>query len=111
MCWAGFSGFAALFCVADVLFFIAVVLISQMDVDVGVERLETESLSAGLSKLVRLIDVDVFLVMMLLLGTCWGYLESFLFLFLKELNAKVSRYSIDNHLSFRHAPSTLFPKS
>lgn len=58
---------------------------SRLDVDV--ERIEGSSLAAGLKKLIRLIDVDVFMIMMLLLGTCWGFIESFLFVFLMELKA------------------------
>ena len=38
-------------------------------------------------RLIRLIDVDIFMTMMLVLGTCWGFLEAYLFIFLKELNA------------------------
>jgi hypothetical protein len=70
---------------ADGLFAIVILLITRLDVDI--ERVEPSSLAAGLRKLIRLIDVDVFMLMMLLLGTCWGFLESFLFIFLMELNA------------------------
>ena len=38
-------------------------------------------------KLIRLVHIDIFMLMMLLLGTCWGFLEAFLFVFLIELNA------------------------
>jgi len=70
---------------ADGLFVVVILLITRLDVDI--ERVEASSLAAGLRRLIRLIDVDVFMLMMLLLGTCWGFLESFLFIFLMELNA------------------------
>lgn len=38
-------------------------------------------------RLVKLVDVDIFMAMMLVLGTCWGYLEAYLFIFLVELKA------------------------
>ncbi len=74
-----------MFYIADGLSVIVVLLISRLDVDV--ERVEGGNLAIGLKRLVRLVDVDVFMLMMLLLGTCWGFLESFLFVFLMELKA------------------------
>lgn len=81
----GFPDYSLLFYIADGLFFLGILLVSRLDVDV--ERVETGDLMGSLGKLVRLIDVDVFLLMMLFLGTCWGFLESFIFVFLMELNA------------------------
>ena len=74
-----------MFFMADGLFVLGIVLIFLLEVDV--ERLETENLGASLKKITRMIDVDIFMVMMLILGTCWGFLESFYFVFLMELNA------------------------
>lgn len=74
-----------MFFMADGLFVLGIVLIFLLEVDV--ERLETENLRASLKKITRMIDVDIFMVMMLILGTCWGFLESFYFVFLMELNA------------------------
>jgi len=70
---------------ADGLFVLGIVLIFLLEVDV--ERLETGNLGSSLKKITRMIDVDIFMVMMLILGTCWGFLESFYFVFLMELNA------------------------
>lgn len=82
---AGDPDYSLLFYIADGLSVLVVLLISRLDVDV--ERMESGNLAAGVKRLVRLIDVDVFIFMMLLLGTCWGFLESFLFVFLMELKA------------------------
>lgn len=69
---------------ADGIFLVVIFLIGRLDVDV--ERFEG-NLKTSLRQLVRMIDVDFFFFMMLLLGACWGFLESFLFVFLIELNA------------------------
>nr|CAH0110425.1 unnamed protein product [Daphnia galeata] len=81
----GDPDYSLLFYIADGLSVLVVLLISRLDVDV--ERMESGNLVAGIKRLVRLIDVDVFMLMMLLLGTCWGFIESFMFVFLMELKA------------------------
>ena len=84
-CILGFQDYSYLFYIADGLFFVGIILIFLLDVDV--ERMETGSLKSNLAKIIRMVDVDIFMFMMLILGTCWGFLESFLFVFLMELNA------------------------
>jgi hypothetical protein len=75
---------------ADGMFVVVVLLMSQLDVGVE-EHSEATKLLTSISKLIRLIDVDIFMIMMLLLGiTCWGFLESFLFVYLTELEASNS---------------------
>ena len=81
----GVRDYSILFYIADGLSVVVVLLISRLDVDV--ERVEGGNLANGLKRLVRLVDVDVFMLMMLFLGTCWGFLESFLFVFLEELKS------------------------
>ena len=81
----GYADYSAVFYLADALLAIVVVLVSRLDVDA--EQVEAGNFRANLNKLIRLVDVNIFLVMMLLLGTCWGFLESFLFVFLMEMNA------------------------
>lgn len=82
---AGNPDYSIMFYLADGIFFIAVLLMCKLDVDV--EHVEAGNLASGIKKLTRLVDVDVFILMMLFLGTCWGFLESFLFVFLMELQA------------------------
>lgn len=81
----GDPDYSLLFYIADGLSVGVILLVSRLDVDV--ERIEGGNLAAGLKRLFRLADVDVFLFVMLLLGTCWGFIESFLFVFLMELKA------------------------
>jgi hypothetical protein len=71
---------------ADGMFVVVVLLMSQLDVGVE-EHSEVTKLLTSISKLIRLIDVDIFMIMMLLLGTCWVFLEFFLFVYLTELEA------------------------
>ncbi len=84
---------------SDGLYVVVILLITRLDVDI--ERVEASSLAAGLRRLIRLIDVDVFMLMMLLLGTCWGFLESFLFIFLVELNANSYLLGEFAHFTFQ----------
>ncbi|KAI9554090.1 hypothetical protein GHT06_019362 [Daphnia sinensis] len=81
----GDPDYSILFYIADGLCVVVVLLVSRLDVDV--ERIESGNLMSGAKRLIRLIDVDFFILMMLLLGTCWGFLESFLFVFLMEMKA------------------------
>ena len=74
----GYPDYSITFYLADGMFVFVILLMSL----------------TSISKLVRLIDVDIFMIMMLLLGTCWGFLESFLFVYLTEL--KASSYLLGN---------------
>lgn len=69
------------------MFVIVLILMSRLDVDVERQPGEHIKLKKSISQLIRLVDVDFFMVMMLLLGTFWGFLESFLFVYLTELEA------------------------
>ncbi len=94
----GDPDYSLLFYIADGLSVLVVLLISRLDVDV--ERMESGNFVAGVKRLVRLIDVDVFIFMMLLLGTCWGFIESFMFVFLMELKANsylLGNYNLRNY--------------
>lgn len=88
----GYPDYTIIFYMADGMFVVVVLLMSRLDVDM--EHSETAKLTKSISKLIRLVDVDIFMIMMLLLGTCWGFLESFLFVFLTELEA--SSYLLGN---------------
>ena len=90
----GYPDYSIIFYIADGMFVVVVLLMSRLDVDM--EHSETVKLTKSISKLIRLVDVDIFMIMMLLLGTCWGFLESFLFVFLTELEA--SSYLLGNIL-------------
>lgn len=93
----GYPDYSITFYLADGMFVVVVILMSQLDVGVE-EHTEATKLMKSISKLIRLIDVDIFMIMMLLLGTCWGFLESFLFVYLTELNA--SSYLLGMTITF-----------
>ena len=80
----GSPDYSVVFYMADVLFVIVIFLVSRLEV--AVEKVEGD-FGANFKKLLRLVDVNVFLVMMLFLGTCWGFLESYLFVYLMEMEA------------------------
>ena len=81
----GFQDYSYMFFIAGGLFALAIILIFLLEVDV--ERMETGNMRTNLGKIIRLIDVDIFLLMMLILGTCWGFHESFYFVLLMEMDA------------------------
>lgn len=95
----GDPDYSILFYIADGLCVLVVLLVSRLDVDV--ERIESGNLMSGAKRLIRLVDVDFFILNMLLLGTCWGFLESFLFVFLMELKANSYLLGI-RHIVFQH---------
>ena len=55
-------------------------------VDVTVEKPDGR-FWRNVQQLARFIDVDIFMSMSLLLGTCWGFLETYLFIFLAQMKA------------------------
>ncbi|KAK4009736.1 major facilitator superfamily domain-containing protein 6 [Daphnia magna] len=80
----GFRDYATVFYFTDAL--LVVVLVLLLFVEVSVEKSEG-SLVRNTFKVLRLIHIDIFMVLMLLLGIFWGFLEAFLFIFLIELKA------------------------
>lgn len=80
----GQKDYSITFYFADVL--LAMALLCFFYLEVEVEKSEG-SFMRDVLKLIRLVHIDIFMLMMWLLGTCWGFLEAFLFVFLIELNA------------------------
>ncbi|XP_071527991.1 major facilitator superfamily domain-containing protein 6-like [Panulirus ornatus] len=54
--------------------------------DVKVDR-ANQNILQDLKKLFTKVEINMFLLIILLMGSNWGFLESFLFIYLKELNA------------------------
>ncbi|CAL4070473.1 unnamed protein product, partial [Meganyctiphanes norvegica] len=48
---------------------------------------KTDNIMRDLKVLVSKFEIDVYFVMILILGSLWGYIENYLFVFLKELDA------------------------
>jgi hypothetical protein len=46
-----------------------------------------EDLLSNIGKILRFVEADVFLLMMFILGGIWGFVESYLFIYLKELDS------------------------
>ncbi|XP_035704713.1 major facilitator superfamily domain-containing protein 6-A isoform X2 [Folsomia candida] len=80
----GFTDYSAAFYLSNVLLGLNVITYFVM-------KLHVEKPDAGFMKNVRSLlsypEVVVFLFMIFILGTMWGFVESYLFIFLKELDA------------------------
>lgn len=61
-------------------------------------EMSSKTLLQDLKELVTKAEINIFLVMMLLMGSSWGFIESYLFVFLKELNAP--NYLLGNETLF-----------
>ncbi|CAG0887735.1 unnamed protein product [Darwinula stevensoni] len=83
---SGEIDYAPVFAISDVLLLANALLLSLLDL-----RVETEpaNMFANLGRLLRFPDVDVFLVMIFVLGACWGYIEAYLFIYLQAIEAPV----------------------
>lgn len=53
-------------------------------------------------KLVQMFHINLFMLLMLLLGAYWGFLEAFLFIFLIELKASSRLLGILSPLKKKH---------
>lgn len=87
----GEKDYSITFYFADILLLLVLVCFCFLEVEV--EKSEGEFMR-DVFKLIRLVHIDIFMLMMLLLGTCWGFLEAFLFVFLIELNASSTMLGI-----------------
>ena len=85
-----------MFYLADTLLLVAL-MVALTRLDVAVEQVQG-NFGANFKKLIRLAGVNVFLVMMLFLGASWGLYESYLFVYLTEMNA--SSYLLAMTVSF-----------
>lgn len=61
-------------------------LLTQLPPRVQVE-LPEESLTKGLKEIITRVEIDIFMILILIMGTNYGFIESYLFVYLKELNA------------------------
>ncbi|CAL4114200.1 unnamed protein product, partial [Meganyctiphanes norvegica] len=80
----GYQEFMSAFYLGNGLILIGIICLAFMTVKVEAQR---SNFWADLKKLVSRIEIDIFLFMILLLGTSWGFIEMFLFIRLKELGA------------------------
>ncbi|KAK2714784.1 major facilitator superfamily domain-containing protein 6-A-like [Artemia franciscana] len=82
--WRGFADYSITFYISD--FLILLTMLSLFKVELLIEKAEDKFVK-NVQRLIKLPDVDVFIVMMIVLGSMWGFIESFLFIFLKDLES------------------------
>lgn len=84
MALSGYTDYSAAFYAHDILLLTAAVAIMAMPIGV---KLPADDLLRDVWSILKMPHVTVFIFFMFLLGNYWGYIESFLFLYLKELGA------------------------
>ncbi|XP_047496052.1 major facilitator superfamily domain-containing protein 6-A-like isoform X1 [Penaeus chinensis] len=80
----GYTDYMPAFYLGCGLIVIAGLLVTRLQFTV---ETSSENLMQDLKELVTKVEIDVFLVMVLVLGSNWGFIESYLFVFLRELKA------------------------
>ncbi|XP_059480405.1 major facilitator superfamily domain-containing protein 6-like [Neocloeon triangulifer] len=80
----GYTDYSAAFYAHDILLMTAAVSIMAMPIGV---KLPNDDLLRDVWRILKMPHVTVFIFFLFLLGNYWGYIESFLFLYLKELGA------------------------
>ncbi|XP_071441996.1 uncharacterized protein [Hetaerina americana] len=80
----GYTDYSAAFYSHDVLLVISAIAVMLMPIGT---KLPAEHIMRDLVRLVRLPHIIVFIFFLFILGNFWGFIESFLFLYLKELGA------------------------
>jgi len=81
----GKTDYSAAFYFGDGLLLVAVAVTAALDL--ARPEASARSVFSDLRRLLARLDIVVFLAVIMLLGTNWGFLESFFFVFLSELNA------------------------
>lgn len=80
----GYTDYSSAFYIYDILLIISSITVFLMPLD---DKLPSENVFGELWKLLKLPHVFCFIFFLFLLGNFWGFIESFLFLYLKELAA------------------------
>lgn len=80
----GYTDYSAAFYTYDILLTISTVTVTLMPIG---DKLPADNVFRDLFNLVKLPHVMAFILFLFFLGNFWGFIESFLFLYLKELGA------------------------
>ncbi|XP_042873043.1 uncharacterized protein LOC122253799 [Penaeus japonicus] len=80
----GIIDYMPAFYLGDALLLLSVVLVSRLPLEV---EMPEESLTKGLKEIITRVEIDIFMILILIMGTNYGYIESYLFVYLKELKA------------------------
>ncbi|XP_076032651.1 uncharacterized protein LOC143020290 isoform X1 [Oratosquilla oratoria] len=85
--WSQYQGstdYMPVFVLGDIFLMMCLILLKGVNPKV---ETSASSVLGDLKKLVKKMEIDVFLFFLLILGSNWGFIESFLFVYLIELNA------------------------
>ncbi|XP_054266161.1 uncharacterized protein LOC128988671 isoform X2 [Macrosteles quadrilineatus] len=80
----GYTDYSAAFYTYDTLLIISTISLLLMPIGA---KVPADNIMRDLIRLFRLPHVIMFIFFLFLLGNCWGFIESYLFLYLKELGA------------------------
>ncbi|XP_063219814.1 uncharacterized protein LOC134529542 [Bacillus rossius redtenbacheri] len=80
----GYTDYAAAFYMYDALLMTSAITVMLMPLGM---KLPADNVLRDLLRIMRLPHVTLFIIFLFLLGNFWGFIESFLFLYLKELGA------------------------
>lgn len=80
----GYTDYSAAFYTYDILLIVSTVTVLLMPIG---EKLPADNVFRDLWNLVKMPHVLIFILFLFVLGNFWGFIESFLFLYLKELGA------------------------
>lgn len=81
---AGYTDYSAAFYTYDVLLLISAVTVAVMPLGA---KLPADNLLRDLINIIKMPHIIVFIFFLFALGNFWGFIESYLFIYLKELGA------------------------
>lgn len=83
-CILGYTDYSSAFYTYDVLLVLSMVTLLMMPVGI---KMPADHILKDMIRLLKLPHVIAFIFFLFVLGNCWGFIESYLFLYLKELGA------------------------
>lgn len=81
---AGYTDYSAAFYTYDVLLLISAITVAVMPLGA---KLPADNLLHDLVNIIKMPHIIIFIFFLFALGNFWGFIESYLFLYLKELGA------------------------
>lgn len=83
-CILGYTDYSSAFYTHDILLVLSMVTLLMMPVGI---KMPADHILKDMIRLLKLPHVIAFIIFLFMLGNCWGFIESYLFLYLKELGA------------------------
>lgn len=80
----GYTDYSSAFYTYDILLVLSMVTLLMMPVGI---KMPADHILKDMLRLLKLPHVTAFIFFLFMLGNCWGFIESYLFLYLKELGA------------------------